>query len=336
MKPRSQSLPEGAGTDDDKPGVSVIMTVLNEEQHMRSAVEAVLRQDYPGPFELIMALGPSDDATDEIAASIATEDERVTTVANPAGATPIGLNRAIKKARHDILVRVDGHCVLPPDYVSTAVEVLEQTGADNVGGSMDAEGTTPFERAVARATNSWLGVGGARFHVGGSAGPAETVYLGSFRRSALERVGGYDEAMRRAQDWELNYRLRRSGGTVWFTPEMRVAYRPRPNIRKLAKQYFQTGQWRRAVVRRHRETLNLRYLAPPLAVLGVVSGTAAGVAGFAPALILPGGYAVAIIAGSTLVGRGLPANSRARLPLVCATMHMAWGAGFLFSPRRLR
>lgn len=336
MKPRPQSLPEGAGTGDDKPGVSVIMTVLNEEQHMRSAVEAVLRQEYPGPFELIMALGPSDDATDEIAASIAAEDERVTTVANPAGATPSGLNRAIKEAQHDILVRVDGHCVLPPDYVSTAVDVLEQTGADNVGGSMDAEGTTPFERAVARATNSWLGVGGARFHVGGSAGPAETVYLGSFRRSALERVGGYDEAMRRAQDWELNYRLRRSGGIVWFTPEMRVAYRPRPNIRKLAKQYFQTGQWRRAVVRRHRETLNLRYLAPPLAVLGVAGGTAAGAAGFVPALILPGGYAVAIIAGSTLVGRGLPANSRALLPLVCATMHMAWGAGFLFSPRRLR
>lgn len=336
MKVRPQSLPEVAGTGDDKPGVSVIMTVLNEEQHMRSAVEAVLRQDYPGPFELIMALGPSDDATDEIAARIAADDERVTTVPNPAGATPSGLNRAIKEAKYDILVRVDGHCVLPLDYVSTAVDALEQTGADNVGGSMDAEGTTPFERAVARATNSWLGVGGARFHVGGSAGPAETVYLGSFRRSALERVGGYDETMRRAQDWELNYRLRRSGGTVWFTPEMRVAYRPRPNIRKLAKQYFQTGQWRRAVVRRHRETLNLRYLAPPLAVAGVVGGTVAGVAGFAPALILPGGYAVAIIAGSALVGRGLPTRSRALLPLVCATMHMAWGAGFLFSPRRLR
>lgn len=336
MKLRPQSLPEAAGTGEDKPGVSVIMTVLNEEQHVRSAVEAVLAQDYPGTLEVILALGPSGDATDEIAAELATEDERVTTVSNPAGATPIGLNRAIKEARHDIIVRVDGHSVLPPDYVSTAVEVLEQTDADNVGGCMDAEGTTPFERAVARATNSWLGVGGARFHVGGAAGPAQTVYLGSFRRSTLERLGGYDETMLRAQDWELNYRIRKSGGTVWFTPKMRVSYRPRPTIRKLAKQYFQTGQWRRAVVRRHPETASLRYLAPPLAVVGVVGGGVAGVAGFAPAFILPAGYAVAIIAGSTLVGRDLPAKSRALLAVVCATMHVAWGAGFIMSPRRLR
>lgn len=336
MKLRSQSLPDVKGTGADKPGVSVIMTVLNEEQHVRSAVEAVLAQDYPGSLEVILALGPSSDATDEIAAALATEDERVTTVSNPAGATPIGLNRAIKEAQHDIIVRVDGHCVLPADYVSTAVEVLEQTDADNVGGCMDAEGTTPFETAVACATNSWLGVGGARFHVGGAAGPAQTVYLGSFRRSALERLGGYDETMLRAQDWELNYRIRKTGGTVWFTPKMRVSYRPRPNIRKLAKQYFQTGQWRRAVVRRHPETASLRYLAPPLAVIGVVSGGVAGVAGFAPAFILPAGYAVAIIAGSTLVGRGLPAKSRALLPVVCATMHAAWGAGFILSPRRLR
>lgn len=312
------------------------MTVLNEERHLRSAVEAVLAQDYPGELELIVALGPSSDATDEIAAELAASDSRMRTVPNPAGATPVGLNRALKDAQYDIVVRVDGHVVLPPDYVRIAVEVLEETGADNVGGTMDAEGTTPFERAVACATNSWLGVGGARFHQGGEAGPADTVFLGSFRRSALERVGGYDEAMHRAQDWELNYRLRRSGGVVWFTPRMRVAYRPRPNVRKLAKQYFRTGQWRRAVVRRHTDTVSLRYLAPPLAVVGIVGGTIAGIAGFTPAFILPAGYAAAIIAGSALVGRGLPMKSKLLLPAVCATMHSAWGVGFIFSPRELK
>lgn len=312
------------------------MTVLNEERHLRSAVEAVLAQDYPGELELIVALGPSTDATDEIAAELAAADSRMRTVPNPAGATPVGLNRALKDAQYDIVVRVDGHAVLPPDYVSIAVEVLEETGADNVGGTMDAEGTTPFERAVACATNSWLGVGGARFHQGGEAGPADTVYLGAFRRSALERVGGYDEAMHRAQDWEMNYRLRRSGGVVWFTPRMRVSYRPRPNVRKLAKQYFRTGQWRRAVVRRHSDTLSLRYLAPPLAVAGIIGGTAAGIAGFPLAFILPGGYAAAIIAGSALIGGELPVKSRLLLPAVCATMHSAWGVGFIFSPRELK
>lgn len=320
----------------ESPGVSVIMTVLNEERHLRSAVRAVLEQDYPGELELVVALGPSNDETDEIAAELAAEDSRMRTVPNPAGATPVGLNRALKDASYDIVVRVDGHAVLPPDYVRMAVEVLTETGADNVGGTMDAEGTTPFERAVACATNSWLGVGGARFHVGGEAGPAETVYLGAFQRSALERVGGYDEAMHRAQDWELNYRLRRSGGVVWFTPKMRVAYRPRPNVKALARQYFRTGQWRRAVVRRHTETVSLRYLAPPLAVLGIVGGTAAGIAGFWPAFLLPGGYAVAIVAGSALIGRGLSWKSKLMLPAVCATMHTAWGTGFIFSPRNLK
>ncbi|MGH3469024.1 MAG: glycosyltransferase family 2 protein, partial [Thermocrispum sp.] len=316
--------------------VSVIMTVLNEERHLRSAVRAVLEQDYLGQLELVLALGPSTDATDEIAAELAAEDPRMRTVPNPAAATPIGLNLAIKDARFDLIVRVDGHAVLPPEYVRTAVAVLQETGADNVGGTMDAEGTTPFERAVACATNSWLGVGGARFHVGGEAGPAETVYLGAFQRSALERVGGYDEAMHRAQDWELNYRLRRSGGVVWFTPEMRVSYRPRPNVTALAKQYFKTGQWRRAVVRRHSETASLRYLAPPLAVLGIIGGTVAGAAGFWPAFVLPGGYAVAIVAGSALIGRGLPWTSKLMLPAVCATMHTAWGTGFIFSPGDLK
>jgi glycosyltransferase involved in cell wall biosynthesis len=323
-------------TRSEWPGVSVIMTVLNEELHLREAVRAVLEQDYPGPLEMVVALGPSRDRTDQIAAELASADARLRTVPNPSGATPCGLNAAIAVSSYDIVVRVDGHAVLPPDYVRTAVEVLEETGADNVGGVMAAEGTTPFERAVACAMKSWLGVGGARFHLGGQPGPADTVYLGAFRRPALERVGGYDETLHRAQDWELNYRIRRSGGTIWFTPRMQVAYRPRASARALARQYFRTGQWRRAVVRQHRETLNLRYLAPPTAVVGVVGGLIAGVAGFTPAFVLPAGYAGGVLAGSVLTGRGLPAGVRLRLPVVYATMHGSWGLGFLFSPRGLR
>jgi len=330
-RPRLASPPEPA-----RPGVSVIMTVLDEERHLREAVDAVLRQDYDGPLEVVVALGPSTDRTDEIAAQLVAADPRVRTVPNPSGATPCGLNAALEATSHDMVARVDGHAVLPANYLRTAVEVIESTGADNVGGIMAAEGTTPFEQAVAAAMNSWLGVGGARFHVGGQAGPAETVYLGVFRRGALERVGGYDESLHRAQDWELNYRIRRSGGTVWFTPRMRVAYRPRATVGALARQYFKTGQWRRAVVRQHRDTISLRYLAPPLALLGVVGGLLAAAAGFRPALIVPAGYFGGILAGSFATGRGLPAQTLARMPLVYVTMHGSWGLGFLLSPRDLR
>ncbi len=317
------------------PPVAVVMPVLNERRHLRTAVEAILAQDYPGELEIVLALGPSTDGTDEVAAALAGGDPRIRTVPNPTGATPAGLNAAIGASTAPVVVRVDGHAILPPDYVRTAVEVLTSTGADNVGGIMAAQGVTPFEQAVARAYSSWFGIGGARFHLGGEAGPAETVYLGVFRRDMLERVGGFDEHMRRAQDWELNYRIRRAGGVVWFTPKMQVTYRPRADLRALSKQFFRTGQWRREVIRRHPDTANARYLAAPVAVLGVVGGTALALAGHRIGLLGPLGYLAAVVAGSAATSRGLPPTAAAALPAVYATMHMSWGTGYLLSPRDL-
>lgn len=325
------------------PGVSVVMPVLDEERHLRTAVAHILEQDYPGELEVVMALGPSTDRTDEVAGELAAADPRVRFVRNPTGATGAGLNLAVAAARHGIVVRVDGHAMLPRDYVRVAVRTLERTGADNVGGVMAAEGVTDFQRAVACAMTSPLGVGQARFHLGGEEGSVETVYLGVFRREALERVGGYDEAFLRAQDWELNHRIRSTGGTVWFTPDLRVSYRPRSTLRALARQYRNYGRWRRVVMAQHRGTASLRYLAPPMAVAAVTVGAVAGVVGsvggpgwLSAGLVLPAGYAVAVLAGSLVVGRGLPPRSRLWLPLVLATMHGSWGVGFLASPRSLR
>ncbi|TNY38640.1 glycosyltransferase family 2 protein [Thermomonospora catenispora] len=318
------------------PAVSVVMPVLNEERHLADAVRAILTQDYPGEMELVLAVGPSRDRTQEIAEKLAAEDPRIIVVPNPTGRTPQGLNIAIKASQYSIVVRVDGHSLLPPDYIRTAVETMEETGADNVGGVMAAEGVTPFEKAVARAMTSKIGVGSARFHTGGEPGEVETVYLGTFRRSALERVGGYDETFVRAQDWEMNHRIRQTGGKIWFTPRMRVTYRPRPDLRSLAKQYFHTGRWRRVVGREHAGTLSLRYLAPPMAVVAMLIGTVAGLLGFWPGWLIPGGYvAVVMIGGSLVTGRGLPPSSWIWLPLVYATMHISWGVGFLTSPRGL-
>jgi len=325
----------------DQPGVSVVVPVLNEERYLRHAIDQMLRQAYAGPLEVVLALGPSRDRTDAIAAEISAADPRVRLVANPTGRTPAGLNAAIAAAAYDVIVRVDGHALVPDDYVAAAVETLTRTGADNVGGVMAAEGETPFEDAVARAMTSKLGVGSASFHVGGEEGPAPTVYLGVFRRAALERVGGYDESMVRAQDWEMNHRIIETGGLVWFTPRMRVTYRPRPNVRALSKQYFEYGRWRREVARRHPDTLSGRYLAAPVAVLGVVLGTLAGLlsiggpAWLAIGWLGPVGYLAVILGGSVVVGRGLAARAWLLLPVVLATMHMSWGMGFLTSPRRL-
>ena len=324
----------------DWPSVSVVMTVVNEERHLRHAVERLLEQDYPGELDIVIAVGPSKDRTRAVADAIAAENDHVHVVDNPTGRTPSGLNAAIAHSSSDVVVRIDGHAMVPGDYVRTGVLTLLETGADNVGGIMAAEGTTDFERSVARAMTSRFGVGGASFHVGGEPGPALTVYLGCFRRSALERVGGYDESMVRAQDWEMNLRIRTTGGVVWFTPDMRVTYRPRPTLRALARQYHDYGRWRREVARRHPETVSLRYLAAPTAVVGVGAGmVAAGVGAVARqpwlvalGLAAPLGYLALDAAASVhsaLTPPRLPMRSALTLPAVYATMHGSWGLGFL-------
>jgi succinoglycan biosynthesis protein ExoA len=327
---------------DRAPSVSVVMPILDEEQHLVEAVRGVFAQDYPGDFEVVLALGPSTDRTTAIAQELAVAEPRLRLVDNPSGSTPAGLNAAIAAARGDVVVRVDGHGLLSPGYIATAVRLLDDTDADNVGGVMAAVGITPFELAVARAMTSRIGIGGQSFHVGGRAGAVDSVYLGVFRRSTLAEMGGYDETFRRAQDWELNYRIREAGGTVWFSPELRVTYRPRSSWTSLARQFYQTGQWRRVVARLHPGTADVRYLAPPAALAGIAVGTAAGLAGavtgrrgLLAGLLLPAGYAAGVLAGSVIVSTELPPRARAWLPVVVATMHLWWGAGFLSSPRSL-
>ena len=320
------------------PSVSIVIPVVNEERHLGAAVRRILDQDYQGDLEVVLAVGPSRDDTARVASSLATEFTQVHVVDNPSGSTPAGLNAAIGASAGEVVVRVDGHALIPSDYVSTAVAVLERTGADNVGGVMAAEGTDPFEQAVAAAMTSRFGVGGASFHVGGGEGPALTVYLGCFRRAALERVGGYDETMERAQDWEMNLRIRNSGGIVYFTPDLTVTYRPRNSIKALARQYFDYGRWRREVARRHPETLSLRYLAAPVTVAAVAGGlgvcivgavtgrSGLVIAGVAPAAV----YAVGnLVASASVASQSANASLMRRLPAVFATMHGAWGAGFL-------
>jgi len=315
------------------PGVSVVLPILNEERFLADAISAILAQKYAGKLEVILALGPSRDKTDEIARELAAKDARVVLVASPTGRTAAGLNLAIAKAQYSIICRIDGHAQISDTYIAQAVATMRATGAVNVGGVMAAEGQNSFERAVATAMRSPLGVGGARFHVGGKAGPADTVYLGVFDRAALQAAGGYDERFTRAQDWELNFRLRQAGGVIWFDPALVVTYRPRPNFKTLAKQYFEYGRWRRAVIRSHKGTVNYRYLAPPIAVvisaLSLIAGLVVNSIGFIPVAL----YVVGNIAGSLVIGKSW--SERMRLPAVLATMHFSWGIGFLTSPKNL-
>lgn len=322
------------------PSVSVVMPVRNEARHLAASVARILGQHYDGELELIIALGPSKDETDRIAHELGASDRRIRLVQNPCGKTPAGLNAAVGASTHDIIVRVDGHGLLLPGYVERAVLLLESTGAANVGGRMDAVGVTSFEQAVARAYTCKVGLGGGSFHVGGSEGPVESVYLGVFRREVLERLGGFDEHYQRAQDWELNHRIRQSGETVWFSPELAVTYRPRSSWTELVRQFFHTGRWRREVIRQHPETVSTRYLAPPVVTTAIVAGVLAGVLALVTGLSLlhagwlaPFAYSAGVLLASLREGRDLSWGARVWLPAVLATIHLSWGAGFVFGRR---
>ena len=321
------------------PSVAIVMPILNEEKHIAQAINRLLQQDYQGHMSIVIAVGPSRDRTSEVVDSLVAQHPRVIRVDNPSGRTPSGLNAAIAATDAEVIVRVDGHALVPSDYVRRGVETLVRTGADNVGGIMDAEGVSPFQRAVAAAMTSKFGVGGAAFHVGGQEGEALTVYLGCFRRSALARVGGYDESMIRAQDWEMNYRIRDTGGTVWFTPDMRVRYRPRSTPSALAQQYFGYGTWRREVARRYPDTISMRYLAAPVMVLSVVIGIVLVFAGLIAGssilsligLIPVALYGAGVLVASVITGRGV---TKLLLLLVFPIMHFSWGTGFLLGRAR--
>ena len=314
------------------PSISVILPVLNEEAHLEDAVHSILSQDYQGKIEVILAVGPSHDRTLEIAQSISNRESRVVLVDNPSGRTAAGLNLALNKSQSPVVVRVDGHAQIPNDYLRLIVEILNKTGAVNVGGVMAAVGITPFERAVAGAMRSPLGVGASRFHTGGEAGVVDTVYLGAFRREALVAIGGFDERFTRAQDWELNFRLREKGGIVYFDPRLHVTYRPRSTVRALAKQYFEYGRWRRVVSRRHSGTINYRYLAPPFALVGFSLSVIAGF--FLPILFIPAAiYLLFVLAASVRIASSI--REYFLLLAVIPTMHFAWGAGFISSPKTL-
>ena len=315
------------------PAVSVVLPVLDEELYLANAVHSILSQDYAGTLEIILALGPSTDKTDEIAKGLAASDSRISLVSNPSGRTATGLNAAVNKSKNPVIVRVDAHSELQKNYISLAIEVMKTSGAVNVGGVMGAEGKSPFEKSVAAAMRSPLGVGASRFHTGGEAGYVDTVYLGVFIRSAVIAVGGFDERFIRAQDWELNHRLRQAGGTIFFDPRLHVTYRPRSTVKALAKQYFEYGRWRRVVSRRHQGTINYRYLAPPFALMGTaLSCTLALVIN--SIFIIPAAiYGIFLILASLFTGKGIV--EKLLLPFVLFTMQMSWGLGFLTSPKTL-
>lgn len=323
------------GVDDAAadPEVSVLVPVLNEESGIAEMLDRLLAQSFPA-MEVILADGGSTDRTQEIVAGYADRDQRVRVVDNPGRLQSAGLNRALAVARGSIVVRLDGHSFIGADYVARCVELLASTGADVVGGRMVARaGHGPTAKGIEMAMSRRWAAGPARFHHPGAGGFVETVYLGTFRRDVLERVGGWSQDVGVNEDFDLNYRIRRAGGRIWYDPSLEVEYQPRSTLKALARQYFRYGRSKGSMLRKRPRSILPRQTAPAVLLPTAVAAVAHGPAGRAARRAIVA-YAVAL---ALLVERerDAPADVRRRAGAAAAVMHWCWSAGLwtgLFTP----
>lgn len=329
------------------PFVSVVMPVRNEEAFIARSLGAMLRQDYPPDrFEVLIVDGMSDDRTRALVQELAAASTvSVRLLDNPARIVPPAMNLGIAAARGEIIVRMDGHTVAAPDYLSCCVAALARTGADNVGGGMACVGEGRFGRAVALATSHPFGIGNAKFHYACTEQEVDTVYLGCWRREAFTRFGLFDEYFLRTQDSEFNYRTRRLGGRIVLCPEIRSQYYNRAAPGRLARQYFQYGFWKTRIMYKLQHRLYLRHGAAPALVAGLAGSllllaaggalAATGRPGAGGALLagagalLPAVYLLAVLAVSLRLARREGLGLLPHLALAFATVHLAWGTGFL-------
>ncbi len=334
MNTQNQKKLESRASLHPLPTVSVIIPARNAEATIESTLCSLSDQDYEGGIEVIIADGSDTPAMSELIRKRSYPKIELILIANPEKDLIPGANASFRVAGGDIIMRCDAHTVLPPSYVRRAVKTLDDTGAANVGGLQKAVGATFFEKAVALAMTTPLGVGDSRHRLGGKEGPADTAFLGTFRRETLEEMGGYDSSLIWNEDYEINYRLRKRGETVWFDPELVVEYKPRGSLWTLVRQYFNYGRGKSSVIIKHPASTRLRHLAAPGLVLALAGAAGLTFAGLWEALAIPLAYALTILGGAAVVGFRRRDAAAVLLPLVLPAMHLSWGFGFFFPARR--
>src|SRR5712691_11831490 len=326
----------------EKPHVSVIVACRNERKNIRNFLDSLCRQALGGvKIEVLIADGMSVDGTRQVLERYRRNFPALRVIDNPDKITSVGLNAAIHAARGEIIIRMDAHSEYAPDYIRRCLEVLNETGADNVGGPALTRADGYLGRAIALAYHSEFSCGGAKFHDAEYEGYVDTVPYGCWRKSTLERLGLFDESLTRNQDDELNLRLISSGGRIWQSPKIASWYRPRASLTALFRQYFQYGFWKVSVIRKHTKPGSWRHLIPGaclligvVLLLGAVGASLSGSAWWESVFIT----ACAVLAGMYFAASAGAAFFAARrggwrffpiLQIIFATYHLSYGLGFL-------
>lgn len=313
--------------------VTAIVPCRNEKKSIEACVRSILEQEKPGgDFELIVVDGLSDDGTSEILSRLAGEYPALKVLTNHGRTMPSGVNLAISTARGRYVAIMGAHNRYAPDYLLQAVRVLEETGADNAGGSMVCEGESYVQEAIAQAHHSGFSVGGARWHDPHYEGPADTVFGGVYRRGVFDRIGLFDEELVRNQDDEFNLRLVQQGGRIWHSPRIRSWYKPRRSLRSLLRQYVQYGYWRVRVIQKRKAAAALRQYVPGAFVLSLMALPAVGLI-WSPAWWLWFGEIAAYVFCALGISLLVASRNGWRyffiLPPVFACYHLGYGIGFL-------
>lgn len=312
--------------------MTVVMPVRNEAAYIETAVRSVLRAGAAlDALEVIVVDGMSVDGTREAVARLAAEAPGVRLLDNPEGTVPYAMNRGVRAASHEVVVRVDGHAEVYPDFLEECLRALEEhPECACVGGRIENVDLGRVSEAISLAMGSSFGVGNARFRTGGEDGYVDTLAFGAYRKSDLLRVGLFDEELARNQDDELNFRLLKAGRLIWFTSRIRSRYFVRGSYAKLWRQYFQYGYWKVYVNRKHGTVTNLRQLAPPALVAWLALTLVVG-AFWAPArwalLVTVVAYAAAACAAA--LARTRSPGAVLRTVAAFGVLHAAYGLGYL-------
>ena len=313
--------------------VSVLLPIRNEGRHIERCLESLIAQDYPGErMEVIVMDGMSTDDTADVVRGFHDRVPNLVVLESPGRTVPFAMNIGIRAARGRWVVRVDGHCILAPDYVRRCVEALEETGADCAGGPMRCEGETYWGSAIAAAMSSRFGVGNVLFRREDYRGPVDTVYLGAWPREVFGRIGGFDEELTNNQDDELAYRLRKAGGTVFLEPDIRSRYFARPSVRRLWKQYFRYGLYKVRVLQKHPLLMKGRHFVPAAFIVALLAGAVG--AWFHPLAAwglfgVAGTYIVSSLLFSFLLARTAGWVYLPAFPVLFPALHLSYGTGFL-------
>jgi len=316
------------------PFVSILIPVHNEEVYIHRCLRAVLSQDYPADMvEVWVADGMSSDGTREIINEYISQNPNVFLMENPGQIVSKGLNILIPKAKGDILIRVDGHCVIASDYVRNCIRHLQEEDVDGVGGPMHTIGEDDLSEVTALAMSSKFGVGNSSFRTEtGQTKLADTVPFPAYTRAIIEKVGLYDEELVRNQDDEYNYRIREAGGRILLAEDVKSEYYSRGSLKKLWKQYFQYGYWKVRVLQKHPRQMSLRQFVPPAFVLALVLTlflTFLIPWGWKALLLLLAIYILTDLSASVITARSQDIKTYLLLPIAFPIIHLSYGLGFL-------